>query len=160
MEDKFLKIPNNPERSDKEIEGHPPIQFIEGKYICLERGLVSPEFDIGPEEYHRKLFIEYERTFGRGEAKHLTHGGANYLPGTDSEERFNKKYGPNLVEEYQKFASQIRGLLFNGEKEKCDNMMKELGEFRRKHPNLYSDVVDPNRPKKKFEIINRQDTEF
>ncbi len=143
-------------QQNKKANGHPPIEYIDGNYACPERGLVRPEFDIGPEEYHRKLFIEYERTFGRGQAKFLTHGGANYIPGTDSEKKFNEKFGPNVIEEYREFSNKIRFLLYRGKREDCEDMIIKLGEFRNRHPNLYSDVKDLNAPKKKFKILGEE----
>lgn len=144
---------NRPEPYDT---GHSPIKFVNGEFVCFERGIVKPQFEVGSQEYQRNLFIEYERTFGRGRAFDLTHdlGGANYVPGTDSEKKFHEKYGSNLKEEYQEFSGRIRSFLSRGTKEDCEEMINELSEFRKRHPGLYSDVAtkDPSVPKKKFEI--------
>ena len=140
----------------EDVKGHPPIKYIDGRYICPERGWVRPEFSVGPEEYHRNLFIEYERTFGRGLAKDLSHGPLgfpSYMDDPDFEKKFNEEYGQNLKEEYRELSSKSVGYMCNGSKKVCENTIKELKEYRRKHPKMYSDVLDPNVPKKKFQII-------
>jgi len=138
---------------EKDVKGHPPIKYINGKYICPERGVVNPEFNIGPKKYQRDLFIEYERTFGRGQSKFLTHGGAIFvIAETNSEKEFNKNYGENLVKEYKEFSDSISNLLYRGDQNTCEDTINKLKQYRRNHSELYSDVKDLNASKKKFQI--------
>lgn len=145
-------------REDKEKEkdeprGYYPIRYENGQYICPERGVVRPQFPVGKEEYHRNLFIEYERTFGRGNAKYVTHGGGPYIKGTDSETRFNERYGEGAIEEYHDLQNVIPLMNF-GTREKCEEAIEKIKEYRRKHLALYKDVVNPDAPKKTFRIID------
>lgn len=135
-------------------KGYLPIRYENGQYICPERGVVRPEFPIGEEEYHRNLFIEYERTFGRGNAKDTTHsyGYPKYIPGTDSEKDFFERYGDGVIEEYRELQNAIPLMKF-GTKEQCEEAIAKIREYRRKHSGLYSDMVDPDAPKKTFRIL-------
>jgi hypothetical protein len=151
-ESDFVRKSENEQEKKDEPKGHPPIRYEDGQYICPERGRVRPEFPIGKEEYHRRLFIEYERTFGRGWAKYITHGGGQYIPGTESEKKFNESYGEKAIEEYRELQNTIP-LMNLGTKKQCEEAIAKIIEYRRKHPGLYADVVDPNAPKKKFEIL-------
>lgn len=139
------------ENTAKDVEGHPPIRYENEGFICPERGRVVPEFRVGPEEYHRQLFIEYERTFGRGKAKYITHGNGAYVPGTESEKQFNERYGKGVLEEYSKLTGVVP-LMNIGNEEQCHEAIEELKDYRRRHPGLYDDIVDINAPKKKFKI--------
>jgi hypothetical protein len=135
-----------------DVLGYDPIKYEDGKFICPERGEIRPQFPVGNEEHQISLFIEYERTFGRGLAKDVTHssGTPKYISGTKSEKDFFKRYGDGVIDEYKKLSSLV-GLMGIGSQEACEEGIGELREYRKRHPALYSDIK-PKGPKKKFSI--------
>ncbi len=48
----FFESELSEENIDNSPKGHPPIKFDNSAYICPERGVVVPHFDIGPEDHH------------------------------------------------------------------------------------------------------------
>lgn len=144
-----------PPRKDSIPKGHAPIQYVDGKYICPERGLVVPQFQIGPESYQRDLFIEYERSFGRGIAKDITHGIVPLPLG--AHQMISGLYGENPIEEYRAISGKAIGLMARGSQEDVGSMIQEIRKYRAKHSGLYNDVKDPNAPKKTFKIIDSKE---
>ena len=59
----------------KHSDGHPPLLLErKGEEIWTTDGRkLMPGFNIGPDPWHLNLFVEYERTFGRGKAFAITH---------------------------------------------------------------------------------------
>ncbi|MFC1645027.1 hypothetical protein ACFL08_03300 [Patescibacteria group bacterium] len=149
----FERIDLSEKEKNKESDdvlGHDPIKYDDGVYICPKRGEVVPQFPIGSEDYHRNLFIEYERTFGRGNAKFITHGQKGYISGTESETTFFNKYGEGVIDEYRELTG-LTTAMNRGTQEQCEDGIRKLREYRKKHSGLYSDVK-PAGPKKKFII--------
>jgi len=117
--------------------GYLPMQIVrkeDGKLYLPDGTEVLPNIPVGPEEYHLRLFIEYERTFGRGNAKYATHFGE----GNPIEEQ---KYGQGFIEEYHDLAYRYGSIAVRGNAEDAEAMIRELEAYRKRHPGLYEDRV-------------------
>lgn len=102
-------------------------------FLTPEGQEVTSQFDIGPASHHQQVFIEYERTFGRGKAKEETH-----------------KEGQSLIRtEYRALASFATYMMLASTNEEAVAYIERLATFRSNHPELYSDAAQP---KKKFSI--------
>lgn len=124
-------------------KGHPPLVFVENNLFRTPKGdLVRPEWPIGPKSYHRELFIEYERTFGRGMAKDISHDlGFSKIP-------FSLKSQINILQqEYRDIAGRIGYLSFSGSEEDVKREIQKIKEYRSKFPELYEDVDRMEKPK-------------
>ena len=116
--------------------GYPPMQIVrkeDGKLYLPDGTEVLPSIPIGSEEHHLRLFIEYERTFGRGNAKYVTHFGE----GNPIEEQ---KYGEGFIEEYHDLAYRYGLIATRGSAKDVEIMIRELVAYRKRHPNLYEDA--------------------
>jgi len=129
------KLAENKEAKD--ISEWPPLELRENGFIYDEKGKrVSPDFAVGQEKHHKLGFIEYERTFGRGVAKNLTH---NILMPHEIE-----KYGEDFQKDYRSLANQAMTVLVNGTREEINEFTSALKEYRQKYPFLYEDVKRSN----------------
>lgn len=130
-------------------KGHTPLVFAENNLFRTPKGdLVRPEWPIGSESYQRELFIEYERTFGRGMAKDISHGlGFSKIPSS------LKSQIDVLQQEYINIAARIGYLSFSGSEEDVRQEIQKIKEYRAKYPELYEDVdkIEKPRVKIKFE---------
>ncbi len=117
-------------------KGHPALEltYKEGSYYLPHGAVLIPDFGIGPEEHQKRVFVEYERTFGRGLAFDITH--RSFV-----DPRVYLKYGGfDLVNDYLKIANNIRPIALNGTKDEADEVINKIKDFRRKYSALYSDV--------------------
>lgn len=127
-------------------KGHPPLVHVEGRIFRTHEGeLVRSQWPLGPEPYHRDLFVEYERTFGRGLAKAASHGLA-YAPIPQE----LKDQAKQIQDDYWPLASQVKRLSLTGTAEQIKEEIQKIRRYRAKYPALYSDVPDPHAPKPKI----------
>ncbi|HEY4498842.1 MAG TPA: hypothetical protein VJH94_02130 [Candidatus Paceibacterota bacterium] len=124
----------------KHIEGHPPLELErKGEEIWTTDGRkLIPDFEIGPEHHHIDLFVEYERTFGRGKAYDITH--------VD-----NRNVHPRLLVariHYHQLAYAAPTVIKGGTKAECENLIARIREYRDKYPDLFDDI-DANNPRPK-----------
>lgn len=136
-----LKVNHQEESFDP--KGHPPLVFVERDLFRTPKGdVVKSEWPIGSESYHRELFIEYERTFGRGMAKDITHG-LGFIPiPSDLKPKIKM-----LQKEYWEMAGRIRNLSLSGSEEIVRQEIQKIKEYRSKFPELYLDVkTDVDKP--------------
>ncbi|MDP2704269.1 MAG: hypothetical protein Q8P01_03520 [bacterium] len=132
--------------------GYQPLEYREGEFYTPEGNLVRPMYQIGHEEWHRQLFIEYERTFGRGNAFDITHQAMGKMPVTaEGQKIFFEKYGKDVRTAYNKLTRAIP-LMGRGSQEQCETFIQGLKEYRRSHTALYEDKPGLSKPKKMFEI--------
>ncbi len=132
-------------------KGHPPLVYLEGQLFRTSTGqIVKSEWPLGPQSFHKDLFIEYERTFGRGLAKDITHG-----LGFSSTPANLKGHVDKLQKEYEEIAININSISFSGYEQDVKEEIQKIREYRAKYPDLYIDVVDEltGHPKIKFTII-------
>lgn len=139
MEDRNENSDNKPELPIETFnpKGHPSLVYIDGQLFKTQEGdVVKAEWALGPEKFHKDLFIEYERTFGRGLAKAITHG--IELPMSSSiKQNLNK-----LQKEYAKLASNITRISFSGTEQEVRDEIQKIREYRAKYPDLYTDVME------------------
>lgn len=110
----------NPEPS-KTIEGYPPLKLIRRESeIWTEDGRrLIPHFKIGPQQYHVDLFVEYERTFGRGKAFAVTHNpisGGIYA---------------DARKEHQELAGLMASTVSRGTEEECQAFIERIKDYRK-----------------------------
>jgi hypothetical protein len=85
---------------------------------------VVSKFDLGPEKYHTDIFIEYERTFGRSYAA--------------NDKQHHAEVGDNAMShEYRAIALKAVPLMLNATEDEAKEIIEEIREFRRKHPEVY-----------------------
>lgn len=128
------EIDNKTEQRKEKISGYFPMQIERGKdgKLYLPDGTeVLPNIAVGPEDHHLRLFVEYERTFGRGKAKYLTHSGM--------EEK-------DFVREYHELAERHGQIAVRGSPEEIEKFIHDLENYRKKHPELYEDVKQKGKP--------------
>lgn len=142
--------PENTLNTDEPI-GHEPIEYRNGKWYLPGNELSQPDFNIGPQEHNRAVFIEYERTFGRGFAYDVTHRTRQNSVYKKERKDINQEREQIILSEY----NRLRGsTVFSSDKEKSDRMIDELRNFRRKYPELYIDVSSNSDAEEVFNIIN------
>ena len=128
-----------PENLDDDPKGHPPMQieYRGGKmWLMPENVEIAPHVPVGPEEHHRRLFIEYERTFGRGLAKDVTH----QVRSAGNRGRIWQE----VIGEYRAIAAEFNQVARNGTPEEARALSVKIKAFRRNHPDLYEDVSRPS----------------
>ncbi len=135
--------PKTPENVDNP-PGYPPlrIQRRDGRLWLDNGNLLEPTIPIGPEDHHIKVFVEYERSFGRGQAKYITHSSELY-----DQPNMVELYGEGFGEEYRQLAEDY-GAAAYGTPQLAEEYINRVKEYRLKHPRLYEDVdsppIDPN----------------
>ena len=125
-------------------KGYSPLRFKNGQWFFPDGRVANPSFSVGKEEHHRELFVEYERSFGRGNAFDVTHAHLGTF-GLSSEKK-------EAIAEYQVFASQAPPLIHGGSKEQVVEIIQRIKDFRGKFPWLYVDATDEAAPSKTFKI--------
>ena len=132
------------EHSTEIVGGWPPLVLGgDGNIYTPEGILIKPDHYVGPEKWHKQMFIEYERTFGRGLAKRETHIEANAM--SAARRVFERKYGEgygNLMEDYRKIMNEYFKAMEDGP-EKAEEIKSKIQGFRRHYPKLYKDVNQP-----------------
>jgi hypothetical protein len=113
-----------------------PLRFENGRYVTLKGNEVVPDWSLEPGsgEHHRSVFIEYERTFGRGEAKYVTHSSEDELPGQV------QVYGKGFLNEYKQLAGEYHEAATRSMPEEARRYIERLQAYRRNHPGLYRDA--------------------
>ena len=134
----------------KDPKGHPPLIHVKGRVFKTPEGThVRSMYELGPEEYHAGLFIEYERTFGRGMAKVITHGGP--ISGYPLREELRKPdVQRRLQAEWARNGARSANLMRAGTAEEVRENIQWLKDYRARYPGLYDDVPDPDAPKPKI----------
>lgn len=119
-----------PESKRNNVEGHPPLLLERrGEEIWTKDGKkLIPDFEIGPNQWNINLFVEYERTFGRGMARAITHHPIS-----------SHMYG-NERNDYFELAGKIGLAINNGTEIECRDFIENLREYRNKYPKLFDDV--------------------
>lgn len=113
-------------------------------FVNAEGQHVVSQFDLGAELHHIDIFIEYERTFGRGKASDATHGP---LPPMANDRQREVK------DAYEVISSRARAMMLSASKEQAKDYIQELAQFRSDFNDLYADIQKSNRPKKKFKVM-------
>lgn len=134
-------------KQEELAKGYQALRFESGSWFFPDGRLAAPDFSIGPEEYHRELFIEYERSFGRGKAKDVTHAQLGSV--------FPVAY-KEAIKAYQPISSKAPSLMNMGSREQVQRAIQEIKDFRRKFYWLYDDVKKETEPKKTFRIRNEE----
>jgi hypothetical protein len=127
-----------------QIPGGMPPGSTKEVFITPDGKPVTSQFDLGGGDHHRKLFIEYERSFGRGEAFLATHpgpGGARLVP-NDWPQR--KK---DIFNGYMPLAEKAARMMRHGTEEDVAIFIAELRAYRQKFPEIYEDAQSAKRPK-------------
>ncbi len=112
------------------------LEYRDGKLFTTEGVRFIPDFPIGMEQHHIDLFVEYERTFGRGGANYYTHVDMNMAQVL----KLEKNYGQGFRSAYRTLAKKTAPIVLNGNKEQTDQLIEELRDYRKKYPKLYEDV--------------------
>jgi len=94
-----------------------------------------PNISVGPEPYHLDLFVEYERTFGRGNAKYATHDFEIY-----DQPNAIKKYGEGFGDEYKALSSEYSEVIARNSEQDTRTLVEKIKEYRRRHQGLYIDA--------------------
>lgn len=147
MKEKFTPLGNEESKKEEDPKGHPSLIYKDGHFWFPEFDRVhgtrihaTPNMKIGPEEYHRDLFIEYERTFGRGRAYNFTH---EFIP---SIHEIRKEYGEEaeqFLDDYHNLANEYSRVVGKkGSRKKTEELIKKIKDYRKKYPWLYGDVED------------------
>ena len=134
----------------KDPKGHPPLEHVKGRVFKTPEGtFVRSMYELGSEEYHAELFIEYERTFGRGMAKSVTHGGP--VAGYPLREELRQPgVQHRLQAEWAGNGARSANLMRSGSAEEVRENIQWLKDYRARYPGLYDDVPDPGAPKPKI----------
>ena len=121
--------------------GHPPLEVHRDEdALRLASGdLLEPTIPVGPEEHHILLFVEYERTFGRGHAKYITHEEVHET------ETGIQTYGAGYLDEYRQLASDY-STAARGTEAEVHAFITRLDDYRAAHPKLYEDVGGGRKP--------------
>jgi hypothetical protein len=121
----------------------------EGKILLYEE--VVPDVNIGPKKWHEDLFIEYELTFGRGMAYDVTHGFA-----TPSTTPLEIKKRSEIEDDYTRIKDSFAypSTVSSGSEEDANRIIKELQDFRRKYPELYTDIELKDSSNEEFRILS------
>ncbi|OGI82636.1 hypothetical protein A3I95_01355 [Candidatus Nomurabacteria bacterium RIFCSPLOWO2_02_FULL_44_12] len=99
--------------------------------------MFEPDFEVVAKSEAIALFVEYERTFGRGKAFEITH---QTTAESRSLEVLSKYGGHSVVTEFEKFAYLVPIVTRSGEAAIANRIIGELKDFRRKYPLLYEDA--------------------
>jgi|SRR3989344_7524874 len=111
------------------------LEFRDGHFWFPDGTLATPDVEIGLEEYHRQLFIEYEISFGRGKAKFMTHSG---MPGQQILS-LHGEAAMSYLSDYQTIASEYVKLIKNGSQAEIRILTSKIKEYREKYPWLYEE---------------------
>lgn len=130
--------------------GYTPLQIErrDGKLWLPNGTLLIPSIEVGTEGYHLDLFIEYERTFGRGNAKLATHlGEENGLT--------EELYGADFITEWKELATAYGQAARTPDPQLTQQVIQRFKEYRLKHPNLYHDKAEKEAPipEKRIKIL-------
>ncbi len=145
--------------------GHVPLIFSQrapdGRaYFVDNFGMPKiSDFEIGPTDTHINAFIEYERTFGRGNANQFTHAHlyerlegdvpkANILHAKRLGIAISDQEAGEAMAMYRTLAGKVRSTLVSENLDDVRALKKECAEFRKRFPQLYTDAG----PRKKFVI--------
>jgi hypothetical protein len=127
-----------------DVLGHKPLEYRDGKFFNSEGKEAHTNFAVGPQDSQKQVFIEYERTFGRGIAFSVTHGLSDAPVGVDSRQ---------ARLDYRDLINIAQKAMQNGTEEDCEQAISDLRQYRSRYPELYSDAKQEG-PQKKFEINN------
>ncbi|GEM_PF-2124532 len=132
--------PEHSEQFDHEPKGYQPLEldFRDGHYWLPDGSMLEPNFIIGPSVCHKELFIEYERTFGRGTARDVTHS-PRIGPHVLNTQILLPYGGHNILDDYDAIRRSISEVTSRGTEEEARNLIVKIKEFRRKYPKLYDD---------------------
>jgi hypothetical protein len=130
-------------------KGYKPLE-LEYRDNCLwmpDGTLFIPDFEVGQERHQIDLFIEYERTFGRGRAFEATH--TPLRPNVDPRVKA-KIYGAadpfSIQFDWQKISKLIKEPVKSGTPAQARELIQRIRDFRKKYPNLYDDANDHPTP--------------
>lgn len=129
-------------------KGHPPLEleWREGHYWFPDGSMLDPDFPIGPEPYHKELFVEYERSFGRGIANYITHS-PRFGPKVLHSSRLYPYGGHQLLDDYDECRRVIAQTTLSGNENEVRALIEKIREFRRKYPKLYDDAKTEEKSK-------------
>lgn len=138
--------------SDEQDPGYLPMQISRvGDKLQLPDGTgVLPNISVGPKHHHLELFIEYERTFGRGQAKYLTHASGIETP------KLVAKYGAGFRAEYLQLAAEHSGV-YQGTEEEVAAYIEKLLAYRMRHPKLYEDAKPKDGQPSRIRVVTAAD---
>jgi hypothetical protein len=130
------------ERSGQEnTPGYKPLELeYRDGHLWMPNGVrFEPDFKVGPDQRQIDLFIEYERTFGRGKAFEITHQTSAESQKPEVLERYG---GPTMLSHFEHLSQDVP--LITGDIENAsyaEKYIKQLQKFRTDYPKLYEDSV-------------------
>jgi len=127
-------------------KGYKPMELdYRDGHLWLPNGVrLKPDFEVGSERWQIDLFIEYERTFGRGKAFEITH---QITEESQNPEMLSKYGGNSILNEFEYFASLVPNIVAVKEnKEAAPKFIHRLREFRKRYPLLYEDADEHPNP--------------
>ena len=137
MAESFGFNQENDQSLKNKISEYSPMQIerrADGQLYLPNGTEVLPNIPVGSEEYHLRLFVEYEQTFGRGNAKYQTHFGEE---NPISEE----KYGSDFISEYHRLSNRYGQITIQGTLEEVESLIQELKLYQTQHRGLYTDAA-------------------
>ncbi len=137
-------IQNDNPRGYKPLE----LEYRDNHLWMADGTLFQPDFEVGSERHQIDLFIEYERSFGRGRAFEATHKPrvGNIDPRIAKEFYGSIENYHSIPRDWDKIRFRIAEIVKSGTPEEARELIKKIREFRRKYPTLYSDAPDHQGP--------------
>jgi hypothetical protein len=126
--------------------GYKPIdlEYRDGHFWMPNGVRFDPDFKVIPEPNRIALFIEYERTFGRGKAFEITH---EITEESRNPEVIEKYGGYDMKVYFDKFSYSVPIVTEGGgDEEMAQKLIKQLKEFRLKFSQLYEDANEHEEP--------------
>ena len=126
--------------------GYKPIklEYKEG-HFWLQNGVrFEPDFELINEPKRIALFIEYERTFGRGKAFEITHKTTEESRRPEVIKKYN---GQDIISVFERFSYIVPMVTMGGgDSALIEKLMLQLKNFRNEHTLLYEDAEDHQEP--------------
>ena len=130
----------NIDKDQEDPKGYKPLELTyKDGHLWLPDGVrFDPDFTVGSERWQIDLFIEYERTFGRGKAFEITH----QITEESRDPKTIEKYGgESMLYEFSELASYVPSIVSLEEnKNVALKFVNRLKRFREKYPLLYDDA--------------------
>ena len=132
--------------NEENPKGYKPLEleYHDGHLWMSDGVRFDPDFPVGPERWQIDLFIEYERTFGRGKAFEITHG----ITEESQDPEIVKRYGgDSMIYDFQELAFLVpNAVALTENKSSAKGLTRRLREFRKKYPQLYEDADQHQSP--------------
>jgi len=134
------------------IPGYKPLELTyRDGHLWMSNGTrFEPDFPVGSERWQIDLFIEYERTFGRGKAFEITH--SPLRPALDPRilKKFYNGIDPSEIQfEWKRIVAQMKRIVVSGTESETKELVEKIKDFRKKYLFLYDDAekhAEPGHP--------------